>query len=102
MRNGNFLLKKIFPIEITASDSNILTTVNNMFITIQGMLLEEIRIPTNWFPTNPVDTRRRFNVYKTSIQRHRRRKDVLQTLKLRHVSTGKVRGFCGFHKNPWN
>ena len=51
---------------------------------------------------NPVDTRRRFNVYKTSIQRHWRRKDVLQTLKLRHVSTGKVRGFCGFHKNPWN
>ena len=77
MRNGNFLLKKIFPIEITASDSNILTTVNNMFITIQGMLLEEIRIPTNWFPTNPVDTRRRFNVYKTSIQRRRRRIDVL-------------------------
>ena len=62
MRNGNFLLKKIFPIEITASDSNILTTVNNMFITIQGMLLEEIRIPTNWFPTNPVDTRRRIDV----------------------------------------
>ena len=26
---------------------------------------------------NPVDTRRRFNVYKTSIRRHRRRIDVL-------------------------
>ena len=25
----------------------------------------------------PVDTRRRFNVYKTSIRRHRRRIDVL-------------------------
>ena len=31
----------------------------------------------------PVDTRRRFNVYKTS-----RRLDVLQTLKRRRVSTG--------------
>ena len=38
---------------------------------------------------NPVDTRRRFNVYKTSIQRRRRRIDVLQTLKRRRVSTGK-------------
>ena len=36
----------------------------------------------------PVDTRRRFNVYKTSIPRRRRRIDVLQTLKRRHVSTG--------------
>ena len=26
---------------------------------------------------NPLDTRRRFNVYKTSIQRRRRRIDVL-------------------------
>ena len=33
----------------------------------------------------PVDTRRRFNVYKTSI---RRRVDVLQTLKRRRMSTG--------------
>ena len=32
---------------------------------------------------NPVDTRRRFNVYKTSTQRHRRLIDVLQTLKRR-------------------
>ena len=36
----------------------------------------------------PVDTRRRFNVYKTSIRRRRRRIDVLQTLKQRRVSTG--------------
>ena len=35
----------------------------------------------------PVDTRRRFNVYKTSI---RRRRDVLQTFKRRRVSTGLV------------
>ena len=34
---------------------------------------------------SPVDTRRRFNVYKTSI---RRRIDVLKTLKRRRVSTG--------------
>ena len=38
----------------------------------------------------PVDTRRRFNVYKTSIRRRRRRIDVLQTLKRRRVSTGYV------------
>ena len=38
----------------------------------------------------PVDTRRRFNVYKTSILRRRRRIDVLQTLKRRRVSTGIV------------
>ena len=37
----------------------------------------------------PVDTRRRFNVYKTSIRRRRRRTDVLYTLKRRCVSTGK-------------
>ena len=36
----------------------------------------------------PVDTRRRFNVYKTSTRRRRRRVDVLQTLKQRRVSTG--------------
>ena len=36
----------------------------------------------------PVDTRRRFNVYKTYIRRHRRRIDVLWTLKRRRVSTG--------------
>ena len=41
----------------------------------------------NW--VNPVDTRRRFNVYKTSIRRCRRRIDVLYTLKRRRVSTGK-------------
>ena len=35
-----------------------------------------------------VDTRRCFNVYKTSIRRQRRRIDVLQTLKQRRVSTG--------------
>ena len=39
--------------------------------------------------SNPVDTRRRFNVYTTSIPRRRRRIDVLQTLKQRRVSTGK-------------
>ena len=39
----------------------------------------------------PVDTRRHFNVYKTSIRRRRRRIDVLQTLKRPHVSTGKSR-----------
>ena len=38
---------------------------------------------------NPVDTRRRFNVYKTSIRGPRHRIDVLQTLKRRRVSTGK-------------
>ena len=36
----------------------------------------------------PVDTRRRFNVYKTSIRRRQRRIDVLQTLKRRRVFTG--------------
>ena len=36
----------------------------------------------------PVDTRRRFNVYKTYIRRHRHRIDVLWTLKRRRVSTG--------------
>ena len=36
----------------------------------------------------PVDTRRRFNVYKTSIRRRWRRIDVLQTLKRHHVPTG--------------
>ena len=42
----------------------------------------------------PVDIRRRFNVYKTSIRRQRRqwrRIDVLQTLEQRRVSTGLVR-----------
>ena len=36
----------------------------------------------------PVDTRRRFNVYKTSIRRQRRRIDVWYTLKRRRVSIG--------------
>ena len=36
----------------------------------------------------PVDTRRRFNVYTTSIRRQRRRIDVVWTLKRRRVSTG--------------
>ena len=35
----------------------------------------------------PVDTRRLFNVYKTSIRLRRRRTDVLYTLKRRRVST---------------
>ena len=39
--------------------------------------------------SSPVDTRRRFNVYVTYIQRRRRRIDVLYTLKRRRVSTGK-------------
>ena len=38
----------------------------------------------------PVDTRRHFNVYKTSICRRRHRMDVLETLKRRRVSTGEV------------
>ena len=38
---------------------------------------------------NPVDTRRRLNVYQTSIRRRQHRIDVLQTLKRRRVSTGK-------------
>ena len=36
---------------------------------------------------HPVDTRRRLNVYKTSIRCRRRPIDVLQTLKRRRVST---------------
>ena len=46
----------------------------------------------------PVDTRHRFNVYKTSIQRRRRRIDVLKTLKRRRVSTGNL---CLFHSIDW-
>ena len=38
---------------------------------------------------NPIDIRRRFNVYKTSIRGRQRRIDVLQTLKRRRMSTGK-------------
>ena len=38
----------------------------------------------------PVDTPRRFNVYKTSIGRRQRRIDVLYTLKRCRVSTGLV------------
>ena len=41
----------------------------------------------------PVDTRRRFNVYKTSIRRCRRRIYVLYTLKRRRVSTGYISQF---------
>ena len=37
---------------------------------------------------HPVNTRRRFKVYKAPIRRRRRRIDVLQTLKRRRVSTG--------------
>ena len=37
---------------------------------------------------SPVNTRRRFSFYKTSIRRWRRRTEVLQTLKRRRVSTG--------------
>ena len=40
------------------------------------------------FHLTPVNTRLRFNVYKTSIRRRRRRIDVLQTLKQHRVSTG--------------
>ena len=36
----------------------------------------------------PVDTQHRLIVYKTSIRRHRRRIDMLQTLKRCRVSTG--------------
>ena len=40
------------------------------------------------FRRNPVDTRRRFSVYKTSIPRCRRRIDILKTLKRHRVSIG--------------
>ena len=44
---------------------------------------------------SPVDTRRCFNIYKTSIRHRRRRIDVLQTLKRRRVSTGlQVTNLC--------
>ena len=38
---------------------------------------------------NPVDTRRHFNVYRTSMRRQRRCIDVLKMLKRRRVFTGK-------------
>ena len=38
----------------------------------------------------PVDTRRRFNVYKTPMRSPRRRIEVLQMLKRYRVSTGSV------------
>ena len=47
--------------------------------------LMESSFPIHSFP---VDTRRHFNVYKTSIWRRRRRIDVLYSLKRRRVSTG--------------
>ena len=52
-------------------------------------LLKLKAAPWNFWrpPLLPVDTRRRFNVYKTSIRSHRRRIDVLQMLKRRLVST---------------
>ena len=37
-----------------------------------------------------VDTRRRFNVYRTSMQRRKRRMGLLWALKRRRVSTGYV------------
>ena len=46
---------------------------------------ELVRLPISLYP---VDTRHRFNVYKTSKRRRRRRIDVLWTLKRRRVSTG--------------
>ena len=46
--------------------------------------------------TFPEDTRRRFNVYKTSIRCQRRRIDVLQLLKRRRVSTGLFRSVLLF------
>lgn len=36
---------------------------------------------------NPLDTRRRFDVYETSVQRRRLRRDILLTFKRRCVST---------------
>ena len=48
--------------------------------------------------SNPVDTRRRFNVYRTAIRRLRRRIDVLQTLKRRRVSAGKSQTCIGLLK----
>ena len=44
----------------------------------------------------PINTRRRFNVYKTSIQCRQRRIEVLQTLKQRRVSTGYTRRLRNF------
>ena len=41
-----------------------------------------------WENGNPVDTRRHFNDYRTSMRRQRRCKDVLKMLKRRRVSTG--------------
>ena len=42
------------------------------------------------FIYSSVDTRRRSNVYKTSIRRRRRRIDILQTLKRRRVLLGEL------------
>ena len=57
----------------------------------QRLWQQKISLTLEDFRHNPVDTRRHFNVYKTSIRRRRRRIDVLQTLKRPRVSTGKSR-----------
>ena len=49
-------------------------------------IIEHLESDNKW--TCPVEIRRRFNVYKTSIRRCRRGIDVLQMLKRRRVSTG--------------
>ena len=43
----------------------------------RGLELDEINCNKISIFANPLDTRRRFNVYKTSIRRRRRRIDVL-------------------------
>ena len=48
-------------------------------------------MPKSQCALTSVDTRRRFKVYKASIQRHRCRIDVLYTLKQRHMSTGTIK-----------
>ena len=60
--------------------------INLMFINQSNFIIDS-GVNATLHP-NPVDTRRRFNVYKTSIQRWRRHIDVMQTLKRRFVSTG--------------
>ena len=54
---------------------------------------------------NPADTRRRFNVYKTSIRRRPHCVDVLYMLKRRRVSAGKqMKGYRekDVVSNAWN
>ena len=63
----------------------------NFFPIMTGSLLglETEYLKSSKYKTNPVDKRRRLNVYKSSTRRRRCRIDVLLTLKRRRVSTGK-------------